>query len=97
MSKVQTPHGEMPLSDKDYQLCFRDAESAYMELRIMIGRGKRHEIKCLDQIWSSFQACIAHHVVKQSQLISRSDRLVLSVKPESTRPAFSGEFGDGGK
>lgn len=95
MSKVQTPYGEMPLSDKGYQSRFRDAETSYMELRLMIGRAKRHEIKYLDEIWFNLKGCIAHHIVKESQSPSQADKLTVTVNPGSTRPAFSGEFGDG--
>ena len=102
---IRTPYGQMPLTESAYQSTYQSAEAAMMRALKDSGQYCDSGFDCarvkhdIHELWRCFNTLIAHHIVASAQASPNSDaRPSLELKTSSrTRPAFTGEFGDGGE
>ena len=96
---IRTPYGQMPLTESAYQSTYQSAEAAMMRASKDSGQYCARVQHDIHEIWRCFNTLIAHHIVASAQASPNSDaRPSLELKTSSrTRPAFTGEFGDGGE
>jgi hypothetical protein len=100
---IRTPYGRMPLSDDAYEQTFSEAESAFIQLQKSCGTASCRGVDYVSHsrvLWGSMMKIMAHQAVtiemaRQSlKKAQEEDGIRLRLGP--ARPAFTGEFGDGG-